>query len=503
MATVSFDSIFLHNETVAFRDVVSSLHYSLPDSEMYLTASPQEIRTRQTIFRDFLTDTPFREAFTAACAHLDDFTELLRNLGNQSADSAEGLLYGLLELLAFTDTVDALDAAYSIAQNLLSERLIAFFTAIRRLKEAEEYRALRKWLHELDGNLRCIRSLTLGVNLDAQLNITEVGIVSINDQPFVCGNWLDKIMMMEQPPAEFQCMSVVGIREVKNWLQVNQMVINSEFYTSMNALYRKALKNLKKQILLSIQDAMRALASMRDDFHFLLRAVHMITQQKEQGFHPIFPEVGSETIVENLYNPLLVTKCKVRSIVPSSVSFGRDGKISILTGPNSGGKSVYLTSIGTAQISFQLGLPICAVGSAKMKPYRKIATHFIESTAGDTESRLAVESKRLQKILSGTDCDTLLLLDETFSSTSAYDALFLSECLMRYLMKTGCDAVYVTHLHELPSRLAAIPVIRHITPQTQDGQRTYRIVPYQGEEITSSLAKDIVIENGLGFIFAE
>lgn len=503
MLPTYFSAIFSQNEPIASHEILDSLHYPLHDCETYFTSSPEEIAARQRIFRDFLTDLPFYHAFIEACGHLDDLAELLRNLGVSHTDSAEELLYALVELLAFTDTVDAMDAAYSASKKLSSERLIEFFSTIRRLKEADEYRVLSRWLNELDVNLRSIRSLTLGVNLDAQLNITEVGIVSINNQSFVCGNRLDKVMREEQPSAAFECLTVVGIREVKNLLQNSRMVINTEFYNSMNALYRSALKSLRKQINLSVQATMRALTAMREDFHFLLRAVNMIEQQREHGFHPIFPEIAAETIGEKLYNPLLADKYNIRNIVPSPWTFTAKEKIFILTGPNSGGKSVYVTSIGTAQLSFQLGLPICASGLVKMKPYRKIVTHFIEMSKKETESRLANESQRLQKSLTGVDDNTLLLLDETFSSTSAYDALFLSESLMRYLAKIGCDVLYVTHLHELPSRLTTLPTLRHIAPEVSAGRRTYRIVPYQGGEETASLAKDIVIENGLGFLFEE
>lgn len=501
MITARFNPLFMRNEPVISREILDSLHYPLHDCETYLTSSPEEIAARQRIFRDFLGNAAFSVAFAEACGHLDDLAELLRNLG--VSDSAEELLYALVELLTFTDAVDAMDAAYSAAGHLSSERLIEFFDTIRRLKEDEEYRALSKWLSELNDNLRSIRSLTLGVNLDAQLNIREVGIVSINDKPFVYGNRLDKMMREEQPPEEYNCLTVVGIQEVKNLLQSSKMVVNTEFYSSMNVLYRGALKNLQKKVFTSVQSAMRELASMRDEFHFLLRAVKIIGQQKEQGFRPVFPEIAAETAVDSLYNPLLTDKCSIRNIVPSECRFTADEKIFILTGPNSGGKSVYITSIGTAQITFQLGLPVCASGNVKMKPYRKLVAHFIEATKGGTESRLANESQRLQKSLKGIDYDTLLLLDETFSSTSAYDALVLSESLMRYLAKIGCDAVYVTHLHELPSRVAGLPALCHITPEVKAGRRTYRIIPYCEEEEIASLAKDIVIENGLGFLFEE
>ncbi|MBQ8511327.1 MAG: hypothetical protein IJ497_01820, partial [Clostridia bacterium] len=158
-----------------------------------------------------------------------------------------------------------------------------------------------------------------------------------------------------------------------------------------------------------------------------------------------------------------------------------------------------------AQLMFQLGLPVCA-RSAKMKPYEKILTHFVMTTQKQSESRLVNETVRMKESLEQVTKNTLLLLDETFSSTSAYDAMFLAEALIKYLSRMGCSTVYVTHLHELAGRIRAMDEnsgVGMLTAKVADGKRTYEIVPHDGEENTSSMARDIVINSGLGFLFEE
>lgn len=498
---IDFSRIFQNSLPLITSDELSALHYPLSDCEKYFTNAPQEILLRQEVFRDFLYDREFFDAFTKASSHLDDAADLYRNLGSSKAESSEELLYALVELLAFTKSIDALDNAFKISKNLTSSRLIALYENIKILKNNEEYCAMQNWLSDLDENMRNIRSLSLGINLDAQLNVTEVGIVSINSQPFVAGNFFDKIMRDEQPPKDYQCLTVVGIQEIRNLLGSGKLTINTEFYNSMNLLYRSALKSLRKKIIFSTQYTIDAITALRDDFHFIIRAVKMLHRQIDYGFSLVFPEIGTETDIDNLFSPLLKDKCSIEEIVPSSCRFTDNTRIYILTGPNSGGKSVYVTSVGIAQLTFQLGLPITASGKTKMKTYERIATHFIEGIERETESRLANESKRLSTALKSVTENTLLLLDETFSSTSAYDALFLSEALMRHLTNSGCDVIYVTHIHELPQRLTDISTLCHIAPEIHSGQRAYRISEYIGKEETLSLAKDIVIENGLGFLF--
>lgn len=212
---------------------------------------------------------------------------------------------------------------------------------------------------------------------------------------------------------------------------------------------------------------------------------------------------SDETSIAKLYNPLLAEKCRMRDIVPSAVKFGENERIYILTGPNSGGKTVYITAVGLAQIMFQLGLPVCAL-SAEIKPYRKILTHFIMPTVKQSESRLVNETLRMKESLEQVTESTLILLDETFSSTSAYDAMLLAEALIKYLAKIGCSAVYVTHLLDLNDKVRELTDdsgIRMLCAAVENGKRTYEIVPHKGEESVSSMAREIAENSGLGFLF--
>lgn len=66
--------------------------------------------------------------------------------------------------------------------------------------------------------------------------------------------------------------------------------------------------------------------------------------------------------------------------------------------------------------------------------------------------------------------------------------------------------MYVTHFHELSQRITELNReekynIHMLTADNENGKRTYKIVPYHGFDSEKSLAREIVIENGLGFLF--
>ena len=140
-----------------------------------------------------------------------------------------------------------------------------------------------------------------------------------------------------------------------------------------------------------------------------------------------------------------------------------------------------------------------------MRIYDTLLTHFVSAVQKESESRLVNETVRLREVLENLTTDTLFLLDETFSSTSAYDGLFLAEALLKYLLPIGCHCLYVTHLHSLVIRIADMQAtgetrVQLLSAKTEDGKRTYRILPCSGEVVQSSLAEDIIRENGLGFL---
>ena len=489
---------------VCTEETALALRFPLAAYFIYMTTDPVEIADRQQLFRNFSADTALVSGMENVMEKLTSLAELARKLGSIQGRSNEELLYSLVELVVFVDTIELLDATYAEAENIRSPRLLDFFRCIRALTEDSQYGNLKNWLYGLESSMRSIRSLTLGVNLDAQLNVSEVGIVSINKQPYVSNRFLDRALREEASPAEFSCIAAVGIRETGSLLQRSQIVINREFYNAMNEITGGTLKNLRKYLTAEIQSAVLSLLSVEPELRFLTDALRYIRRLREYGLPLVYPAVSNRNTLQGLYDPLLAEKIPVKTIVPSSAAFSAENSIYILTGPNAGGKTVYLTAIGHAQLQFQLGLPVCAV-AAEMRMYDTLLTHFVAAVQKESESRLVNETVRLKEVLEHLTPDTLFLLDETFSSTNAYDGLFLAEALIKYLLRVGCHCLYVTHLHSLVRRASEMQAlgeqrVQLLSAKAEDGKRTYQILPCTGEPLQTSLAEDIIRENGLGFL---
>lgn len=484
---------------------LKALHFPFLDFAPYLTVNVAEIQRRQSIFHDLIQIPMLTDLLEEALSKIGDLSEIFRKTGNIGGTSKETILYSLLEMQFFTDAVLILHKGCDeeILCGMKSENLRDFFQTIDKIVSDDQFGALQNILNETKIKLRSIRSVTIGVNLDAQLNVNEAGIISINDESFVTASPLSKVFRKENPSANFTCIASVGIREIGGLTDKNRIALDQNFYSAMNDILRNSLRCLKRNIVETALPSIRSLLGLKDELTFLVKGARYLQKLQQERLPLSYPVCSSSVSITALYNPLLLDKITRSKIVPSNVSLNENARVFVLTGPNSGGKTIYLTAIGIAQLLFQMGLPIPAQ-NAEMRIYRSIVTHFVKDIVKSTESRLSDETIRLKECLERVKDNSLFLLDEVFSSTSAYDALFLSQALLDYLAKIGCHAFYVTHLHELTVKIKENHLsssIKALSAEVSNGKRTYRITESTQEEGTTSLARDVVIENGLGFLF--
>lgn len=138
------------------------------------------------------------------------------------------------------------------------------------------------------------------------------------------------------------------------------------------------------------------------------------------------------------------------AIVPLDVELGPDRRILVITGPNAGGKTVALKTIGLLALAAQCGLPIPA-GAGSRVPW----LGGLVATVGDDQDLLADRSTfsgrllRLREAWDAAAPDSLVLLDELGSGTDPAEGAALSISLLEGLLERGSLAVITTHLTQL------------------------------------------------------
>lgn len=167
-------------------------------------------------------------------------------------------------------------------------------------------------------------------------------------------------------------------------------------------------------------------------------------------------------------------------VVPLEVELNDDRRILVVTGPNAGGKTVALKTVGLLALAAQCGLPIPAAAGSQV-PF---LTGLV-ATVGDEQDLLADRSTfsgrllRLKEAWEAAGPGSLILLDELGSGTDPEEGAALAIALLESLAEKGGLAVITTHLTQLAAAALATKgafcAAMEFDPGT--GQPTFRLIP--------------------------
>ena len=154
----------------------------------------------------------------------------------------------------------------------------------------------------------------------------------------------------------------------------------------------------------------------------------------------------------------------------------------------------------------QLGMFVPAT-HARISPADAIFTHF-PTGADDTidKGRLGEECDRLSEIFDCVTPQSLVLLDESFSSTGSYEGSYIASEVLAGLSIVGCRCLFATHLHELAAEIERINEqavtqggvkIDTLVAGIDEGQRSFKI--YRAKPDGKSYARDIAQRYGLTY----
>ncbi len=221
---------------------------------------------------------------------------------------------------------------------------------------------------------------------------------------------------------------------------------------------------------------------------------------------PTVTDAG-ETNVRSARHPLLVLSG--RPVVPNDLRLGRPHLCLILTGPNAGGKTVALKTLGLLTLMAMAGLSVPASPDSTVSVFHDIfvAVGDEQSVEGDL-STYSAHIRRLNEILVGADRGSMVLLDEVVSGTDPREGAAIARAFLETLADREVRVVATTHFEELKG-IAFTDTRFENGSMAFDGEHlrpTYRLslgVPGRsmGMEIARSLGfPDEVLERAKGYL---
>ena len=136
--------------------------------------------------------------------------------------------------------------------------------------------------------------------------------------------------------------------------------------------------------------------------------------------------------------------------VPLNVEIGKDFSVLIISGPNAGGKTVALKTIGLLVLMAQAGLPVPCADGTVMPVYDEVFADIgDEQSIEQTLSTFSAHISNLARIVKRTTPHSLVLLDELGISTDPGEGAALAQATLMYFVEKGTAVVVTTHYTEL------------------------------------------------------
>ncbi|HEX6811100.1 MAG TPA: endonuclease MutS2 [Planctomycetota bacterium] len=149
-------------------------------------------------------------------------------------------------------------------------------------------------------------------------------------------------------------------------------------------------------------------------------------------------------------HPLLLRQREPASIVPLDLSLGDPNRLLVITGPNTGGKTVVLKTVGLLVLMAQCGLPIPAAAGAQVPLFTAVQADIGDEQAiAQSLSTFSSHVKRIVRCLQHASPRSLVLLDELGAGTDPEEGGVLGHAVLEALLQQGTFAVVTTHLGRL------------------------------------------------------
>ncbi|MCC8050044.1 MAG: DNA mismatch repair protein [Clostridiales bacterium] len=308
---------------------------------------------------------------------------------------------------------------------------------------------------------------------------------------------------------------------------------------AISALLSRTVKKLKSVLSKHVSVSTHTISALIPEFMFYIRWAEYIEKLQAEGFAFCKPQVldseKREMQAKGLYNLKLAQSLSEKKqktaangvpsstdsglesvhgeksvhgpaseIVPNDLDFSAEHRIYILTGANRGGKTTITQAVGLAFLMAQCGLYVPAESFA-FSPADNIFTHYPadENQTMDL-GRLGEESSRFRDLFREATPYSLLLLNESFSTTSFEEGYYIARDVTRVLRLLGVRTIYNTHMHKLASELDELnqeeggdSCVASLIVEAEGGSRSYRVkvAPPGGK----SYAQDIAEKYGVTY----
>jgi len=223
----------------------------------------------------------------------------------------------------------------------------------------------------------------------------------------------------------------------------------------------RQLTELVRSELPAIQASLNALAQI--DFIYAKACF----SQELSGHHPAINRDNRLELLRGIHPLLALRKDPARPVVPLDLKIGDKYKTLIISGPNAGGKTVALKTVGLLCLMTACGLHIPADPSSNIPIFDNIFSSIGDQQSIENDlSTFSSHVAKLAEIVNHSAEKNLILIDEIGSGTDPDEGASLAIAILEYLNRIGCITIVSTHQ-------GALKVFAHETDGVENGSMEF------------------------------
>jgi len=419
--------------------------------------------------------------------HIQDFAASTRAMREQIATAIK-MRYQYQKEGWFLEAVDTYcSGVVTLDKDLAHSRirslgLVAFRDYVRKYVQTTEFKSLHETAHRLKDNLAAVRYNVL-----------------INGGGFKVRRYdmeADYSAKIEKTFAKFRQGSVKDYAsKLLDGPEMNHVEAKILDFVAM--LYHDVFSRLNTFFDEQNGKFVDAkIANFDREIQFYLAYREYIAPLQDCGLKFCYPKISGqskEVDASASFDIALASKLATEksTIVTNDFHLAGEERILVVSGPNQGGKTTFARTFGQMHYLASIGCPVPG-RKARLYLADRILTHFErEEDIKNLRGKLQDDLVRIHEILGQATADSIVIMNEIFTSTTLRDATFLSGKIMERIISLDALCVWVTFIHELASFSGqTVSMVSQVEPDSRT-TRTYKVIraPAAGRSYAASIAE--------------